>query len=111
MSARTAPTAPTACTPSSSSAAGSGSVTTPSAMLMQCAGIVGRSGARRRYGIPSVATAEDLVDRMFVRERPNQLWVSDISEHPTREGKVYFAVVLDAFSRRVVGWSISHNPT
>jgi putative transposase len=33
------------------------------------------------------------------------------TEHPTREGKVYCAVVLDAFCRRVVGWSISHNPT
>jgi putative transposase len=48
---------------------------------------------------------------MFVRERPNQLWVTDITEHPSREGKVYCAVVLDAFSRRIVGWSISHNPT
>jgi putative transposase len=37
--------------------------------------------------------------------------VTDITEHPTKEGKVYCAVVLDAFSRRVVGWSISHNPT
>src|SRR6266542_2211891 len=81
------------------------------AMLMQRAGIAGRNGARKRYGIPSLATADDLVDRMFVRERPNQLWVTDITEHPTREGKVYCAVVLDAFSRRVVGWSISHNPT
>ena len=81
------------------------------AMLVQRAGIVGRSGARRRFGIPSIATADDLVDRMFVRERPNQLWVTDITEHPTREGKLYCAVVLDAFSRRVVGWSISHNPT
>ena len=81
------------------------------AMLMQRASIVGRSGTRKRYGSPSVATADDLVDRMFIRERPNQLWVTDITEHPTREGKVYCAVVLDAFSRRVVGWSISHNPT
>ena len=81
------------------------------AMLMQRAGITGRSGARKRYGIPGAACADDLVDRMFVRERPNQLWVTDITEHPTREGKVYCAVVLDAFSRRVVGWSISHNPT
>jgi transposase InsO family protein len=40
-----------------------------------------------------------------------QLWLTDVTEHPTREGKVYCAVVLDAFSRRVVGWSISHNPT
>jgi putative transposase len=81
------------------------------AMLMQRAEIVGRSGARKRYGIPSIASADDLVERMFVRERPNELWVTDITEHPTREGKVYCAVVLDAFSRRVVGWSISHNPT
>ena len=47
---------------------------------------------------------------MFARSRPNQLWVTDITEHPTREGKVFCAVVLDAFSRRVVGWSISHSP-
>jgi transposase InsO family protein len=81
------------------------------AMLMQRAGIVGRSGARKRDSIPRAASADDLVDRMFVRERPNQLWVTDITEHPTREGKVYCAVVLDAFSRRVVGRSIGHNPT
>jgi putative transposase len=78
---------------------------------MQRAGIAGRSGARTRYAIPSLPTADDLVDRMFVRERPNRLWLTDVTEHPTREGKVYCAVVLDAFSRRVVGWSISHNPT
>jgi transposase InsO family protein len=81
------------------------------AMLMRRAGIAGRSGTRKRYGIPSIATADDLVDRMFLRERANQLWLTDVTEHPTREGKVYCAVVLDAFSRRVVGWSISHNPT
>jgi putative transposase len=81
------------------------------AMLMQRAGITGRSGARKRSGVPGAATADDLVDRMFVRDRPNQLWLTDVTEHPTREGKVYCAVVLDAFSRRVVGWSISHNPT
>lgn len=39
------------------------------------------------------------------------MWVTDITEHPTREGKVYCAVVLDAFSRRVVGWSIGSRPT
>ena len=81
------------------------------AMLMQRAGIAGHSGARKRWAASGVATADDLVDRMFVREQPNQLWVTDVTEHPTREGKVYCAVVLDAFSRRVVGWSISHNPT
>jgi transposase InsO family protein len=79
------------------------------AMLMQRAGIQGRNGARRWRGVPGIATAEDLVDRQFRRSRPNELWLTDITEHPTREGKVYCAVVLDAFSRRVVGWSISHN--
>ena len=56
-------------------------------------------------------STEPRVDRQFRRTRPNELWLTDITEHPTREGKVYCAVVLDAFSRRVVGWSISHNPT
>lgn len=55
--------------------------------------------------------AKDLVDRDFAREGPNQLWVTDITEHPTREGKVYCAVVLDVYSRRVVGWSIDASPT
>lgn len=67
------------------------------AMLMQRAGIAGRTGAPKRRGIIGAATADDLVDRIFVREGPNQLWLTDISEHPTREGKVYCAVVLDAF--------------
>jgi transposase InsO family protein len=81
------------------------------AMLMRRAGIAGRNGARRWRGIAGIATAEDLVDRQFRRNRPNELWLTDITEHPTREGKVYCAVVLDAFSRRVVGWSISDNQT
>jgi len=81
------------------------------AMLMQRAGIRGRNGALRWRGVSGLATAEDLVDRQFRRGRANELWLTDITEHPTREGKVYCAVVLDAFNRRVVGWSISHNPT
>ena len=55
--------------------------------------------------------SRDLVDRQFRREGLDQLWVTDITEHPTREGKVYCAVVLDACSRRVVGWSIDSTPT
>jgi putative transposase len=55
---------------------------------------------------PNQPTAGDLVDRNFARSEPDRLWVTDITEHPTREGKVYGAVVLDVFSRRVVGWSI-----
>lgn len=50
--------------------------------------------------------ASDLVRREFTVTAPNRLWMTDITEHPTREGKVYCCVVLDAFSRKVVGWSI-----
>jgi putative transposase len=51
-------------------------------------------------------TSLDLVRRMFTRDRPNELWLTDITEHPTNEGKVYCCVVLDTFSRLVVGWSV-----
>lgn len=74
--------------------------------LMRRAGIAGVSGRPRFRRIPNVATASDLVERDFWRDEPDRLWVTDITEHPTREGKVYCAVVLDAWSRRVVGWSI-----
>jgi putative transposase len=53
----------------------------------------------------------DLVERNFARFAPNDLWVTDLTEHPTREGEVYCAVVLDTFSRRVVGWSIDSSQT
>lgn len=56
-------------------------------------------------------TSLDLVGRKFGRDRPNELWVTDITEHPTREGKVYCCVVLDTFSRKVVGWSIDSTQT
>ncbi len=82
------------------------------AMLMRRSGLAGLSGSRspRRRTHP-VDTPSDLVDRNFVRVEPDQLWVTDITEHPTREGKVYCAVVLDVFSRRVVGWSIDNSAT
>jgi putative transposase len=51
-------------------------------------------------------TPLDLVRREFARTGPNQLSMTDITEHPTREGKLYRCVVLDASSRMVVGWSI-----
>jgi transposase InsO family protein len=59
----------------------------------------------------SKITSLDLVGRVFRRDRPNELWVTDITVHPTREGKVYCAVVLDTFSRRVVGWAIDSTQT
>jgi putative transposase len=81
------------------------------ALLMRRAGLAGATGRPKwRHAKPD-QIAVDLVDRQFSRSGPNQLWVTDITEHPTREGKVYCAVVLDAFSRRVVGWSIDASPT
>lgn len=79
--------------------------------LMRRAGLQGISGRPTHRKIPNTPTASDLVDRDFARVEPDRLWVTDITEHPTREGKVYCAVVLDAFSRRVVGWSIDSRAT
>ena len=56
--------------------------------------------------LKNVATCEDLVQRSFVATRPNELWLTDITEHPTREGKLYCCVVLDLYSRKVAGWAI-----
>lgn len=53
-----------------------------------------------------VATADDLVNRKFHRLALNELWVTDITEHPTREGKIYCAAVLDACPRKIIGWAI-----
>src|SRR3989304_4777730 len=78
--------------------------------LMRRAGIQGvfrrrRGGSTRRD--PDAVPADDLVGRQFHPEGPDRLWVADITEHPTAEGKVYLAAVIDAWSRRVVGWSIA----
>ena len=82
------------------------------AMLMKRAGLAGLSGNRSpRRRIRPADTPADLVDRKFARFEPDQLWVTDITEHPTREGKMYCAVVLDVFSRRVVGWLIDNSAT
>lgn len=81
-------------------------------LLMRRAGLQGVTGRPKfRRGLRPEATAADLVRRKFDRTGPDQLWVTDITEHPTREGKLYCAVVLDACSRRVVGWSIDTTPT
>jgi transposase InsO family protein len=78
---------------------------------MRRAGLAGATGRPKwRHAKPDHIAA-DLVDRNFARSGPNELWVTDITEHPTREGKLYCAVVLDSFSRRVVGWSIDATPT
>jgi putative transposase len=81
--------------------------------IMRLHGLYGLPGSRKLFrSKANKATAADLVERRFDRPGPDQLWVTDITEHPTREGKVYCCVVLDVFSRRVVGWSIdSHQAT
>ncbi len=61
-------------------------------VLMSKAGIYGLPGpARVKRRQRGIVTADDLVNREFRRHRPNELWVTDITEHPTREGKVYCA--------------------
>ncbi len=66
---------------------------------------------RRRYGTtkrdPQAVPSDDLVNRHFEVEGPDRLWVADVTEHSSVEGKVYLAVVIDAWSRRVIGWSIA----
>ncbi|AVH20084.1 hypothetical protein C5B73_00050 (plasmid) [Nocardia cyriacigeorgica] len=80
-------------------------------LLMARAGIKGLPGVKRARPRHQTPTAGDLVNRAFTRSQPNQLWVTDITEHYTQEGKVYCAVVLDTHSRRVVGWSIDSTQT
>jgi putative transposase len=79
------------------------------ARLMSRAGIAGVS--RRKFVITTVKSdgrqAPDLVERNFTAAAPNRLWVADITYIPTWTGFLYLAVVLDAFSRRVVGWSMA----
>ena len=80
------------------------------ARLMRQAGIQGLY-RRRRHGCtvrdPDAQPSTDLVNRQFTVDAPNVLWITDITEHPTREGKLYCAAVMDAFSRLIIGWSIA----
>ena len=73
------------------------------ARLMRKAALRGVSGRSRFRRVPHAPTADDHVARDFTRDGPNQLWVTDITEHRTREGKVYCAVVLDAFHAAWLG--------
>jgi putative transposase len=83
------------------------------ARLMRAAGLVGAS--RRRSGIITTRRdrearpAPDLVDRKFAAPGPNRLWVADITFVPTASGFLYLAVVLDAWSRKIVGWAMANH--
>ena len=77
------------------------------ARLMRLVGLVGVCARPKQRGKPAPAVHDDLVLRRFVADAPDRLWFTDITEHPTGEGKVYCCCVLDCYSRRIVGWSIA----
>ena len=82
------------------------------ARLMKADGIQGVS--RRKWGTTTVRDADatppaDLVERQFSADAPNRLWVADITYIPTWAGFLYLAVVLDAFSRKIVGWAMAEH--
>lgn len=77
------------------------------ARLMRCHGLAGVHRRKWRHAQRASATWPDHVQRQFVADAPDRLWVTDITQHRTREGWVYCAAVLDVFSRRVVGWAIA----
>ena len=71
------------------------------------AGVSRRKGPRTTCRAPKVRPAPDLVERRFEAEAPDRLWVADITYVPSAAGFLYLAVVLDVFSRRVVGWAMA----
>jgi putative transposase len=81
------------------------------ARLMRQAGLAGCRRRRRRprttVADPAAAPAPNLVRRDFTPPAPDRVWVADITYIPTGEGWLYLAAVLDAFSRRVVGWAMA----
>ena len=65
----------------------------------------------RRAKTPGPAVHEDHVRRDFTAAEPNRVWVTDITEHPTSEGKVYCCLIKDLFSNRIVGYAIDERMT
>jgi putative transposase len=83
------------------------------ARLMRAMAIAGVSRQRRRVFTtrpdPDAVRAADLVKRDFTAERPDALWVTDLTYVPTRTGMAYVCFIVDAFSRRIVGWRVAAN--
>jgi len=78
--------------------------------VMADLGIVGRAGRRKvrtTWRDPKAQLAPDLVERDFVRNEPDRLWVGDLTYIPTGEGWLYVTSVLDVCTRRLLGWSIT----
>jgi putative transposase len=76
------------------------------ARLMRRAGLQGICRRKGRKNLVNAATEEDLVHRQFHVDALDRLWLTDITGHPTAGGKLYCAAVMDACSRRIIGWSI-----
>ncbi len=82
------------------------------ARLMRVAGLAGisrRTGVRTTVRNQRTRPAPDLVERNFAADAADRLWVADITYIPTWAGFLFLAVVLDAFSRRIVGWSMANH--
>ena len=84
------------------------------ARLMKIHGIVGKAKKKFKATTNSkhnLPVAENLLNQNFVAEKPNTVWTSDITYVPTLEGWLYLVVVLDLYSRQVVGWAMSDRLT
>ncbi len=83
------------------------------ARLMRGLGIEGVSRLRKKVFTtkqdPGATRAPDLVNRHFKADRPDALWVTDLTYVPTRSGMAYVCFIVDAFSRRIVGWRVAAN--
>ncbi len=83
------------------------------ARLMRQLGIQGVSRQRKKVFTtrvdPDATRAADLVNRDFTAARPDALWVTDLTYVPTRSGMAYVCFIVDAFSRRIVGWRVAAN--
>ena len=81
--------------------------------LMRALEIEGVSRQRKKIfttrADPDALRAPDLVDRNFSAAAPNRLWVTDLTYVPTRSGMAYVCFIVDAFSRRIVGWRVASN--
>jgi len=69
------------------------------------------SKGRKGKGRPGPAVHDDLVKRNFTAARPDAVWLTDITEHPTGEGKLYACIIKDVFSNRIVGYAIGPRMT
>ena len=81
--------------------------------IMQRAGIQSQKGYKKHRGFSGgdlSHVAPNTLDRQFTVDGPNQVWVTDFTFIRTHEGWLYLTIVLDLFSRQVVGWSMKNNP-